>query len=108
MCYRVREHRAGAAESGDASQPRGLGRLRPRWTGAIAAALMGGLAVAAIVASPSASTLSNAKQSGAPAPLAAKLVAGPTGAGVEHSSAPPAPDDEVARAAGVGHCDHDL
>ncbi len=105
MCYLVREPRAGAAGSGGASQPTGPDRLRPRWIGAIAAALMASLAVAAIVA-PSPSTLSNAKQSEAPAPLAAKLTAVPA-AGVERTAAPLAVDDEVPRAA-AGHCDHGL
>lgn len=105
MCYLVREHRA-AAQSGDLPQPSSLDRLRPRWVGAVGAVLIGGLAVAAIVAPPTASPLRDAKPSAPGAPLAATGTAAPTPAGIERTSALPG-DDEVARAA-PGHCDHAL
>ena len=88
MCYLVREQQAGAAELGGATLPPSLDRLRPRLIGAVAAALIGGLAVAAMVAPPSASPLLNAKDSAAPAPIAAMAVAVPMTAVVEQGSAP--------------------
>lgn len=107
MCYLIREQQAGAAERGGAALPPSLERLRSRWIGAVAAALMGGLAVAAIVAPPSASPPLEAKASAAP--LAAGAV--PTPAVVELGSTPV--DDGVPSApdvvrAGLGHCDHGL
>lgn len=111
MCYLYREQEAGAAERGGATPSPGLDRLRPRLLGAVSAALIGGLAVAAIVASPSTSPLLNATDSAAPAPLAARAVALPTTGVVEQSSLPV--DDGVPSAsdmvkAGMGHCDHSL
>jgi hypothetical protein len=108
MCYLFHEQQAGAAERGGATLPPSLDRLRPRLIGGVAAALIGGLAVAAIVAPPS---LLNAKDSAAPAPLAARAVAVPMTAVVEQGSAPV--DDGVPSAsdvvkAGLGHCDHGL
>jgi hypothetical protein len=107
MCYWIREQQAGAAERGDAPLPPSLGRLRPRLIG-VAAALIGGLAVAAIAVPPSSSFL-NAKDSAAP--LAAGAAAVPTAAVVEQGSAPV--DDGVPNTsdgvkAGIGHCDHGL
>jgi hypothetical protein len=111
MCYLIREQRAGAVQGGDTVVPHNLDRMRPRWAGAVAAALIGGLAVAAIVAPPSASPLLSAKDSAAPAPIAASAVAVPTEAAFRQSSTPV--DDGVPTApdtvkAGMGHCDHAL
>ena len=111
MCYLFREQQAGAAERGGATLPPSLDRLRPRLIGAVAAALIGGLAVAAIVAPRSASPLLEAKNSAAPAPIAARSVAVPTTTVVEQGSA--LVDDGVPSAsdvakAGMGHCDHGL
>lgn len=111
MCYLVREKQAGAAELGGATLPPSLERLRPRLIGAVAAALLGGLAVAAIVASPTASPPLSAKHSAAPAPLAATAVAVPMTAVGGQGSLPM--DDGVPSAsdvvkAGLGHCEHDL
>ncbi len=110
MCYLVREHRAGAAERGGAALPPGLERLRPRWIGAVGAALVGGLAVAAIVAPPLGSPPAKANDPAAPATFAAKAV--PTQAIAQQGSSTPV-DDGVPGAtdrarAGLGHCDHDL
>ncbi len=111
MCYLIREQRDGAALADDTAVPQSLDRLRPRWVGAVAAALIGGLAVAAIVAPPSVSPLSSAKDSAAPAPLAASAVALPTEAAFRQSSTPV--DDGVPTApdtvkTGMGHCNHAL
>jgi hypothetical protein len=109
MCYLVREQQARAAERGGATLPPSFDRLRPRWIGAVAAALIGGLAVAALVAPPSTSPLLNTKDSAAPAPLASRAEAVPTAAVVGQGSAPlddgvPSSSDMVK--AGMGHC-HD-
>jgi hypothetical protein len=111
MCYLYREQQAGAAERGGATLPPSLDRLRPRMIGAVAAALIGGLAVAAIVAPRSASPLLETKNSAAPAPIAVRSVAVATPAVVEQGSAPV--DDGVPSAsdvvkAGMGLCDHGL
>lgn len=110
MCYLIREQRAGA-QAGDTAAPQNLDRMRPRWAGAVAAALIGGLAVAAIVAPPSVSPLLSAKDSAGPAPLAASAVAVPTEAAFRQSSTPV--DDGVPTApdtvkAGMGNCSHAL
>ena len=111
MCHLVRERQAGATQSGDVPLPPNLDRLRPRWIGVAALALVGGLAVAAMVGPPTATTRASVKDAAAPAPIAAKAVATSTPAGVGRGSAPV--DDGVPGAsdtarAGIGHCDHDL
>jgi hypothetical protein len=111
MCYLFREQQAGAAERGGATLPPSPDRLRPRLVGAVAVTLIGGLAVAAIVAPPSASPHLTARDSAATAPLAARAVAVPTTAVVGQGSAPV--DDGVPSASdvvksGIGDCDHGL
>jgi hypothetical protein len=111
MCYLIREQRAGAVQGGDTAEPQNLDRMRPRWAGAVAAALIGGFAVAAIVAPASVSPLLSAKDSAAPAPLAATAAAVPTEAAFRQGSTsiddgvPAAPDTAKA---GMGHCSHEL
>ena len=46
MCYLVREHSAAAQP--DAATPPSPDRVRARWAGAVAAALIGGFAIAAL------------------------------------------------------------
>lgn len=111
MCYLIREQRAGAVHGGDTAVPQNLDRMRPRWAGAVAVALIGSLAVAAIVAPPAVSPLLSAKDSAAPAPLAASAVAAPTESAFRQSSTPV--DDGVPTApdtakAGMGNCSHAL
>lgn len=111
MCYLIREHEAGAAEGADATRPGSPAGLRPRWVGVAAAALVGSLAMAAIVAPPAASPLVSAKDAAAPASITAAAVATPTPAVVERGSMPiddgvPSPTD--AARAGIGHCEHAL
>ena len=48
MCYLVR-HQKAEAQRDTAAAPLSAGRLRPRWAGVIAATLVGGLAMAALV-----------------------------------------------------------
>ena len=112
MCYLVRHHQAGAAEGSSAPQPPSLDRVRPRWIGAVAAALIGGLALAAIVAPSSTSAPVRDRESAAPAPITSSAaVVVPVAAVVEPGSAPvddgvPTPSD-VAKA-GMGECHHGL
>lgn len=109
MCYLIREQRAGAAQGGEAALPQNPDSLRPRWAGAVAATLIGGFAVAAMVAPPSAPP--RAADSAAPAPIAASAVAVPTETTSRQSSSPV--DDGVPAApdtakAGMGDCSHAL
>jgi hypothetical protein len=111
MCYLIREQQAGASEARGATLPPSIDRLRPRWIAALAAALIGGVAVAALVAPPSTSPLLKTKDS-APAVSLASGVAVPTAAAaLERGSAPlddgvPSTSDVVK--AGLGHCTHGL
>ena len=108
MCYLIRDRQmGGAAEREHAAVPKGPGRLRPRWIGAIGAALVGGLALAALVEPPTALPL---LKSGAP--LAEPAPAVPTSSVVERSSGLPmddgVPSSSETVKAGSGHCNHDL
>jgi hypothetical protein len=113
MCYLVRHHQARAGEGGSAPQPPSLDRIRPRWAGAVAAALIGGLAVAAIIApsSTSSPTLRD-RESAAPAPIASSAAAAvPMAAMVETGSAPVddgVPSTSDVAKAGMGQCHHGL
>jgi hypothetical protein len=112
MCYLVRHHQAGASEGGRAPQPPSLDRVRPRWVGAVGAALIGGLAVAAIVAPSSTSPPVRDRESAAPAPITSSAAAAVPMAAVVEAGSPPADDgvpgtSDVAKA-GMGHCEHGL
>jgi hypothetical protein len=112
MCYLVREQQAAAAESGAAPIPPSFDGLRPRWVGAAGAVLVGGLALAALVAPTSTSRLAELKMSGAPMPIAARADKLPTAAGASQTSLPM--DDGVPTAAsetpkaGLGNCHHGM
>lgn len=111
MCYLVRDKQAGAAEGSGATLPPSLERLRPRLIGAVAAALIGGLAVAAMIVPSTPSATLSVKESGAPAPISARTSAVPITPIVEQGSLPL--DDGVPSASdvvksGLGHCDHAL
>ena len=112
MCYLVRHHQAGAAEGGSAPVPPSVDRVRPRWVGAVGAALIGGLAVAAIVAPSSTSTPTlRDRESAAPAPITSSAAAVPMAAVVETGSAPVddgAPNTSDVAKAGMGQCEHGL
>lgn len=109
MCYLVRQHKA-EAEHGNATQPPGFDRLRPRWAAAVAATLIGGFAVAALVVPSSAPPVSTADERSAPAPIVSlRTESVPAAAGVEQTSMPAddgVPGDVVK--AGLGHCHHSL
>lgn len=120
MCYLVRQSQA-EAERGGATTPPSLHSTRPRWAAAIAAALIGGVAVAALVGSPSTPPQMSAKE--IPGPLATQAQAVPVTAAVQQGSQQgfqqgsqqgSAPvDDGVPTAsdvvkAGMGDCHHGL
>lgn len=110
MCYLVREH---AAAAGQAAQPgrEGPAQLRPRWAGAAAATLVGGLALAALLFPASLPPAVSASPPAAAVPLQTSLGAAPaTPAGAQQT---PMVDDgvpgtpEVAKAA-YGGCHHGM
>lgn len=110
MCYLVRQQQPEGERSG-ATLPPSLDRLKPRWIGAAAAALIAGLAVAAaMVVSPSSPPLSQAKVPAAPAPVASRTKTVPAAAFVEQNWAPG--DDGVPTSSDVANaatqCHHDL
>jgi hypothetical protein len=110
MCYLVRERQAGAAEHNGATIPPSLERLHPRWIGAVAAVLIGGVAVAALVAPAPTSPALNTKAAPA-APLASTSVLVPAAAIVEQTSGPiddGVPSTSNMAKAGMGHCEHGL
>jgi hypothetical protein len=109
MCYLVRQQQAEAERGG--TTPPSLERLRPRLIGAVAAALIGGLAVAALVVPSSTPPVLSAQDSTGPAPLASNTAATPSAGFVQHGSAPV--DDGVPTASdvvkvGAGNCHHGL
>jgi hypothetical protein len=112
MCYLVRHHQAGAAEGGSAPVPPSLDRVRPRWIGAVAAAIIGGVALAAIVAPSSTSAPMRNSESAVPAPITSNAAAAvPIAAMVETGSAPVddgVPNTSDVAKAGVGQCHHGL
>ena len=108
MCYLVRQHQAEAGRESSATPP--SFNVRPRWIGAAAATLVGGLALAAFVA-PSSTPLVSAKEAAGPAPIAAKAAPAPMVPVVERTSI--GVDDGVPSSAdvvkaGSGPCHHDL
>jgi hypothetical protein len=110
MCYLVRQSQAEAERGGTTPSP-SLHSPRPRWIAGIAAALIGGLAVAAFVGPPTTPPLMNAKEPTTLAPVASRTPAVPTTGVVEQSSTPV--DDGVPTAsdvvkAGIGDCHHGL
>jgi hypothetical protein len=110
MCYLVRQQQAGA-EHGSALPPGSGNSIRPRWVGAATAALVGGLALAALVAPTSMAPQLEAKPATA-APVAARAMgAAPTIPVLEQTST--SLDDGVPGAAevaksGAGNCHHGL
>jgi hypothetical protein len=108
MCYLVRQHQAEAGRESPATPP--SFNVRPRWIGAAAATLVGGLALAAFVA-PSSAPLLSAREAAAPAPIVARTTPVPVAAVVEQVST--GVDDGVPTSsdvvkAGTGPCHHDL
>jgi len=107
MCYLIRDKQAGA-EHGSASSPEMSGKLRPRWIGAGAAALAGGLALAALVTP---APLTPPRQSAAAVPMTATMGAAPATPVVEQRTSAvddgvPTTRHDVAKAG--GDCHHGL
>ena len=109
MCYLVRHQQAEAGRESSATPPSFNG-LRPRWIGAAAATLVGGLALAAFVA-PSSTPRLTAKEAAGPAPITAKMSPVPLVPVVEQG--PAGVDDGVPTSsdvakAGSGPCHHGM
>lgn len=110
MCYQLR-HQATPGPAREEGASPGIDRLRPRWIGAAAATLVGGLALAAFVApSPSSAPTLDTRDNAATTPVAARSAQSPGEAGTMQRSAPV--DDGVPtggemQKAGIGHC-HEL
>ena len=109
MCYLVRHQQAEAGRASPVTPPSFDG-LSPRWIGAAAATLIGGLALAAFVA-PSSTPLLSAKEPAAPAPITARAAPMPLVPVVEQGSA--GADDGVPTSsdvvkAGIGPCHHGM
>ena len=116
MCYRVRQEQAEPERAGATppQRPSTLERLRARVIGAVAAALVAGLAAAALLMPSSTPAVSAAKASAAPAPVAAGAESTVPVAGVVEQTStamddgvPTSSSSEVAKSA-RGHCDHEL
>ena len=107
MCYSVRQASLHTQSDEAASAASERPGLRPRWAGIAAAAVFGGIALAALAPSPSARN--EVPPTGIPAATATPMVQAATGG--EQRSLPmddgvPAATD--VRKAGAGHCEHGL
>ncbi len=119
MCYLVRQQQPEAKLDPTETPPK-IGSVRPRWIGAAAATLIGGLAVAAVlVAQPSAPPPLKSQDLAATAPLSSSSVQLSSFESASQQSSQVvlptalAPDDGVPPAsdvakAGFGHCEHGL
>jgi hypothetical protein len=89
MCYMVRQQQPDRESSRGTTLPSGPDRVRPRWAGALAAALVGGVALAALVVPRSVpSEAGIVQERGAPAaPVTAKASLVPTGTVIEQTAA---------------------
>jgi len=110
MCYLIRQAQS-EAERGSTTPLPSMQSPRPRWAAGIAATLIGGLAVAALVVPPPAAPLMKAKEAAAPAPIASQTPAVPTPAVLERTTI--GGDDGVPSAsevgkAGMSHCEYAL
>jgi hypothetical protein len=109
MCYLARQHQAEAGRDSPVTPPSFNG-LRPRWIGAAAATLVGGLALAAFVA-PSSTPRLDVKEPAAPAPIVARTTPVPLVPVVEQGSAPlddGVPTSSDVAKAGADPCHHGL
>jgi hypothetical protein len=111
MCYLVPHEQADAARGGATPQP-GEG-LRSRWIGAAGLALIGGLAMAALVLPPMTPPQSGVAEPAAAIPVLARTAAPPASLVVEQRSGSTAVDDGVPSAtevskAGSGYCHHGM
>ena len=105
MCYLIRDKQV-RAEHGSASPAEAPRQLRPRWLGAGVAALVGGLALAALVTP---APLTPPRPSSAAVPMTATLGAPPASPVVEQRTSSmddgvPTATRDVVKAG--GDCDH--
>lgn len=115
MCYAVRHHITPQESSAPQSQPQDAGGTRPRWTGAaVAAALIGGVALASAYVSPShdsqpAPTRSAAAPAAVTGPATQEIIRATLGGAAPSLPAdddvPTAPDTTRAMA---GPCQHGM
>ena len=108
MCHLVRDSQGFAGEGAGSPVPPGPRRLRPRVIGATAAVLLGGVALAAWVAPPSAPPSPDVQPTVAAVP-ATNFVSTPTTIDVQRGVLPV--DDDVPTAgakAAAGECNHAL
>lgn len=112
MCYLAR-HQQATLEKGTITPPKEAGQHRPRWAGAGAAALVAGLAFAAVLVPPAVPPVSADEAQAVVATVASTLTPAPVAPVVEQVSISTTLDDvaaapeDGAKAAG-GACSHDL
>jgi hypothetical protein len=110
MCYLIRQAQS-EPERGAPAPGSGILPPRRRWVGAIAATLVGGLAVAALVAPPAKAPLPIVSDPAASVPIAAETATAPAGPVVEQTfvtigDGVPA-DDRVVKGGGLD-CSRDM
>ncbi|MEJ5989774.1 hypothetical protein WG902_07225 [Ramlibacter sp. PS3R-8] len=108
MCHLVREHPASVAEAGSSTPTRV--DPRARWAGAVTAALIGGLALAALDAPRPPEPSVQVREAASAVPVAARSSVLPTAA-LERSALPA--DDGIPSAsdtakASAGGCEHGM
>jgi hypothetical protein len=112
MCYLAREQQA-HEPSGAALPAPGPDRVRPRWAGALAFSLVGGLALAGLVAPSPTAKLPDVpmKQSATVAGTHATAMPGTGGTGktaLPMDDGVPAPTQDSGMKTGFGPCNHGL
>lgn len=109
MCIRIHQEQAEPRDAGATPPLRPLQRPRSRWAIAGAAALVAGLAAAAMVAPPPSARITQSD----PVPVRATQASVPAGGVVEQTATtvdddvPSAPATNSTRGA-LGHCDHGM
>jgi hypothetical protein len=108
MCYLVREQQAAAASGPSDSVP-SPPQVRPRWAGAVTAATIAAMALAALLA-PTSTARVNEVASAAEVPLATRAAVTPVSTAGDQRSLPAddgVPGTETAKA-GAGNCSQGL
>lgn len=112
MCYLVRQQQP-ELEVGGVAQPPGPGSMRPRWAGATAFAVFGGLALAgSLLTTPSMAPQVHSAKESAPLPVAQRSTQLPAGGGVQETAlgvddGVPTSTTDVPKAT-AGNCHHGL
>jgi hypothetical protein len=111
MCYLAREQQAHEPAATAVPSP-GPDRVRPRWAGVLAFGVIGGIAMAALVAPSPTAKVPDVQARGAAFPVAAQAATVPAAGTLEKVTLPA--DDGVPTStsdtmkAGIGPCHHDL